>query len=198
MCSCAPRSLTPEYAHSRPCARPTNWLTFSRLPHAMSFASSVARAPQLDKDHYENIYCVLKGEKIFTLFPPHELPFLYETTVRSGRYVYSNSCHQLNADGHPQQANHSATCNQHGADDGVASATDCHGDDCSSSSDSHRGIGGSSEVHANQNDKPCESEEHRDGRSSSNTPDGFRVSRIFFAPFFCCCLWLCVRVRVRF
>ena len=24
------------------------------------------------KDHYENLYCVIKGEKIFTLIPPSD------------------------------------------------------------------------------------------------------------------------------
>eukprot|EP00038_Savillea_parva_P022088 m.36796 g.36796 ORF g.36796 m.36796 type:complete len:399 (-) comp5442_c0_seq1:45-1241(-) len=41
----------------------------------------------LHKDHYENIYLVLRGEKTFTLFPPTDLPFLYETTTRSGKFT---------------------------------------------------------------------------------------------------------------
>ena len=31
----------------------------------------------LHKDPYENIYAVLDGEKVFTLFPPTDYPFLY-------------------------------------------------------------------------------------------------------------------------
>eukprot|EP01006_Ploeotia_vitrea_P028917 TRINITY_DN61554_c0_g1_i2.p1 TRINITY_DN61554_c0_g1~~TRINITY_DN61554_c0_g1_i2.p1 ORF type:complete len:318 (-),score=34.99 TRINITY_DN61554_c0_g1_i2:39-992(-) len=35
----------------------------------------------LHKDHYENLYAVVKGEKLFTLLPPHDFHMLYETTV---------------------------------------------------------------------------------------------------------------------
>lgn len=30
------------------------------------------------KDHYENIYVVIAGEKHFTLLPPTDAPFMYE------------------------------------------------------------------------------------------------------------------------
>jgi jumonji domain-containing protein 7 len=29
-------------------------------------------------DHYENIYCVVRGEKVFTLLPPADVAFLGE------------------------------------------------------------------------------------------------------------------------
>lgn len=40
----------------------------------------------LHKDHYENIYCVVNGTKTFTLFPPSDLPFLYEQDYPCGQY----------------------------------------------------------------------------------------------------------------
>ncbi|CAM9627582.1 unnamed protein product [Sphacelaria rigidula] len=38
------------------------------------------------KDHYENMYCVLRGEKQFTLLPPSDVLFLYEQEYPQGRY----------------------------------------------------------------------------------------------------------------
>jgi len=40
----------------------------------------------LHKDHYENIYCVINGTKTFTLYPPTDLPFLYEREYSSAQY----------------------------------------------------------------------------------------------------------------
>eukprot|EP00752_Nemacystus_decipiens_P010892 g9685.t1 len=40
------------------------------------------------KDHYENMYCVVRGEKLFTLLPPSDVLFLYEQEYPSGRYRY--------------------------------------------------------------------------------------------------------------
>ncbi|CAM9885504.1 unnamed protein product, partial [Scytosiphon promiscuus] len=42
------------------------------------------------KDHYENMYCVLRGEKHFTLLPPSDVLFLYEQEFPQGRYRQSN------------------------------------------------------------------------------------------------------------
>ncbi|CAM9165656.1 unnamed protein product [Ectocarpus sp. 12 AP-2014] len=38
------------------------------------------------KDHYENMYCVVRGEKHFTLLPPSDVLFLYEQEYPQGRY----------------------------------------------------------------------------------------------------------------
>eukprot|EP00903_Cladosiphon_okamuranus_P016617 g15329.t1 len=38
------------------------------------------------KDHYENMYCVVRGEKLFTLLPPSDVLFLYEQDYASGTY----------------------------------------------------------------------------------------------------------------
>ena len=48
----------------------------------------------MHKDHYENLFCVLSGEKIFTLCPPVDAPFLYERDYPSGRFHYSRATQQ--------------------------------------------------------------------------------------------------------
>jgi jumonji domain-containing protein 7 len=40
----------------------------------------------MHKDHYENLFYVLSGEKVFTLCPPCDAPFLYERPVPSGTF----------------------------------------------------------------------------------------------------------------
>lgn len=40
----------------------------------------------MHKDHYENLFYVLSGEKVFGLCPPSDAPFLYEREVLSGRF----------------------------------------------------------------------------------------------------------------
>ena len=41
----------------------------------------------MHKDHYENLFYVLEGEKIFTLCPPSDAPFLYENEFLSGTFA---------------------------------------------------------------------------------------------------------------
>ena len=43
------------------------------------------------KDHYENMYCVLSGEKIFTLLPPSDIAFLGEKHYPSARHRYDTA-----------------------------------------------------------------------------------------------------------
>lgn len=40
----------------------------------------------MHKDHYENLFYVLSGEKIFTLCPPADAPFLHEGEFESGTF----------------------------------------------------------------------------------------------------------------
>ena len=44
----------------------------------------------MHKDHYENLFYVLSGEKVFGLCPPSDAPFLYEKQVLSGRFEVSS------------------------------------------------------------------------------------------------------------
>jgi len=41
----------------------------------------------LHKDHYENLYAVVTGEKHFTLYPPTDFHFLYERPFIPAEYV---------------------------------------------------------------------------------------------------------------
>ena len=41
----------------------------------------------LHKDHYENIYCVVRGEKTFTLLPPTDQPYIPYKEVPVGQYI---------------------------------------------------------------------------------------------------------------
>lgn len=45
------------------------------------------------KDHYENIYAVIRGEKHFILYPPTDLPYLYQRVYPSGRYDSEHVIH---------------------------------------------------------------------------------------------------------
>jgi jumonji domain-containing protein 7 len=40
----------------------------------------------MHKDHYENLYCVVQGEKTFTLLPPVDIAFLPERTLPTFEY----------------------------------------------------------------------------------------------------------------
>jgi jumonji domain-containing protein 7 len=42
----------------------------------------------MHKDHYENLFYVASGEKVFTLCPPADSPFLYEQECDSGRFYW--------------------------------------------------------------------------------------------------------------
>lgn len=54
---------------------------FGKSPDAVNFWMGDKRAvTSMHRDHYENLYCVVKGWKKFILIPPTDLPFVpYET-----------------------------------------------------------------------------------------------------------------------
>jgi jumonji domain-containing protein 7 len=45
----------------------------------------------MHKDHYENLFYVLSGEKIFVLCPPADAPFLYQAEFDSGTFQQKKS-----------------------------------------------------------------------------------------------------------
>lgn len=49
----------------------------------------------MHKDHYENLFYVARGQKVFTVCPPADAPFLYERDFPAGQFV-------TNPDGHWQ------------------------------------------------------------------------------------------------
>ena len=59
----------------------------------------------MHKDHYENLFYVLSGEKIFTLCPPADVFCLYERECQSGRFDSSKGrwkvVPNLDSDGKP-------------------------------------------------------------------------------------------------
>ncbi|XP_075396035.1 bifunctional peptidase and (3S)-lysyl hydroxylase JMJD7-like [Tenrec ecaudatus] len=55
------------------------WVSESlgKMPEAVNFwLGEAAAVTSLHKDHYENLYCVLSGEKHFLLHPPSDRPFI--------------------------------------------------------------------------------------------------------------------------
>merc|ERR1712002_1170923 len=56
-----------------------SWATeaLGKRPDAVNFWLGEARAvTSMHKDHYENLYCVISGEKNFILLPPTDRPFI--------------------------------------------------------------------------------------------------------------------------
>ncbi|XP_056152337.1 bifunctional peptidase and (3S)-lysyl hydroxylase JMJD7 isoform X2 [Lampris incognitus] len=65
-----------------------SWMSqaLGKLPDAVNFwLGESAAVTSMHKDHYENLYCVVSGEKQFILLPPTDRPFipygLYQTAV---------------------------------------------------------------------------------------------------------------------
>lgn len=63
-----------------------------RGPDAVNLWMGDERAVSaMHKDHYENLFYVLSGEKVFSLCPPADAPFLFERKVISGRFQAQNN-----------------------------------------------------------------------------------------------------------
>ena len=70
------------------------WATeaFGKNPDAVNFWMGDSRAiTSLHKDHYENLYCVISGQKTFTLYPPTDLPFIPHQEYTVARYHQTES-----------------------------------------------------------------------------------------------------------
>ena len=60
---------------------------FGGSPDAINFWAGDSRAvSSMHKDHYENLYCVVKGTKRFTLLPPTDLPWLDQKWFREANF----------------------------------------------------------------------------------------------------------------
>jgi hypothetical protein len=60
---------------------------FGNEPEAVNLWIGDERAVSaVHKDHYENMYAVIRGEKHFTLLPPFDLAFLHQGQYRQARY----------------------------------------------------------------------------------------------------------------
>jgi hypothetical protein len=65
------------------------WVTeaLDRHPDAVNFWMGDSRAvTSMHKDHYENMYCVIRGEKKFILHPPTDAPFIPYDWYLPARY----------------------------------------------------------------------------------------------------------------
>lgn len=70
------------------------WATeaFGKHPDAVNFWMGDCRAvTSLHKDHYENLYCVISGEKTFTLYPPTDMPYIPHKNYKVARYQQNKS-----------------------------------------------------------------------------------------------------------
>eukprot|EP01080_Neovahlkampfia_damariscottae_P005490 gene5490-9308_t len=60
---------------------------FQNEPDAINIWIGEKRSiTSVHKDHYENIYTVIKGKKHFTLYPPTNLPYLYQKFYPQAQY----------------------------------------------------------------------------------------------------------------
>ncbi|KAE8587146.1 hypothetical protein XENTR_v10021878 [Xenopus tropicalis] len=63
--------------------------TLGKSPDAVNFwLGESAAITSLHKDHYENLYCVISGEKHFILHPPSDRPFIPYGTSSYFQSVY--------------------------------------------------------------------------------------------------------------
>uniref|UniRef100_A0A8C5PXK3 Bifunctional peptidase and (3S)-lysyl hydroxylase JMJD7 n=1 Tax=Leptobrachium leishanense TaxID=445787 RepID=A0A8C5PXK3_9ANUR len=65
------------------------WMSeaLGQLPDAVNFwLGEEAAVTSLHKDHYENLYCVISGEKHFILHPPSDRPFIPYEMYQPARY----------------------------------------------------------------------------------------------------------------
>jgi jumonji domain-containing protein 7 len=66
-------------------------LIFGNPPDAVNlWIGTPNSVSTMHKDHYENFYFVVKGEKHFTLLPPTDLYFLHEGKYKAATYKYKH------------------------------------------------------------------------------------------------------------
>ncbi|KAM8921752.1 bifunctional peptidase and (3S)-lysyl hydroxylase JMJD7 [Pelodytes ibericus] len=75
------------------------WMSeaLGKLPDAVNFwLGEAAAVTSLHKDHYENLYCVISGEKHFILHPPSDRPFIpYELYQPAKYHVHDDGSFQV-------------------------------------------------------------------------------------------------------
>lgn len=82
------RDELPQLLKDVPSAVPLGVAAFGNEPEAVNLWIGDDRAVSTcHKDHYENLYTVVRGEKLFTLLPPSAAPFLHEQVCRSSQFA---------------------------------------------------------------------------------------------------------------
>jgi len=77
-------------------------VAFNNQPDAINiWIGNEKSITSLHHDNYENLYCVVKGKKIFTLLPPTDLPFLYKSPYHSGKYNHKDNEWKIEMDDPP-------------------------------------------------------------------------------------------------
>eukprot|EP00928_Gymnodinium_smaydae_P011420 TRINITY_DN14216_c0_g1_i1.p1 TRINITY_DN14216_c0_g1~~TRINITY_DN14216_c0_g1_i1.p1 ORF type:complete len:371 (+),score=48.88 TRINITY_DN14216_c0_g1_i1:293-1405(+) len=88
------REEFPTLIRDVPSAVPLAVEAFGNEPEAVNLWIGDERSvSSCHMDHYENLYVVVRGEKVFTLFPPAAIPFLHER--RCPPATYEKSCKGL-------------------------------------------------------------------------------------------------------
>lgn len=82
------REELPVLAADVPPAVPLGVEAFGNDPEAVNlWIGDFRSTSSCHKDHYENLYVVVRGEKVFTLLPPAAIPFLYERKCPPARFA---------------------------------------------------------------------------------------------------------------
>eukprot|EP00927_Polykrikos_kofoidii_P057078 TRINITY_DN51186_c0_g1_i1.p1 TRINITY_DN51186_c0_g1~~TRINITY_DN51186_c0_g1_i1.p1 ORF type:complete len:511 (-),score=62.70 TRINITY_DN51186_c0_g1_i1:23-1498(-) len=82
------RQELPELFRDVPAAVPLGVDGFGNSPEAVNIWIGDSRAvSSCHLDHYENLFAVVRGEKVFTLLPPAAVPFLHECLCQSGEFA---------------------------------------------------------------------------------------------------------------
>lgn len=80
-----------ELCEEAACDVPWATQAFGKNPDAVNFWMGDKRAvTSMHKDHYENLYCVISGTKVFTLLPPSDLPLVPYELYSPARYKANN------------------------------------------------------------------------------------------------------------
>ncbi|XP_012558902.2 bifunctional peptidase and (3S)-lysyl hydroxylase Jmjd7 isoform X2 [Hydra vulgaris] len=91
-------ALTPNGYADAPQALDISWASeaFGKAPDAINFwMGSSNSVTSMHKDHYENMYAVVRGAKKFILHPPTDLPYLIHKQYIPARYKKENGVYKI-------------------------------------------------------------------------------------------------------
>ncbi|XP_065657206.1 bifunctional peptidase and (3S)-lysyl hydroxylase Jmjd7 isoform X1 [Hydra vulgaris] len=92
-------SFTKQFSELIPdAALDISWASeaFGKIPDAINFwMGSSNSVTSMHKDHYENMYAVVRGAKKFILHPPTDLPYLIHKQYIPARYKKENGVYKI-------------------------------------------------------------------------------------------------------